>query len=67
MRPWRAVTKLPRPRGIGILCRCRLEYGSMRENIAIVGIGETPPVRRSDKNLRELVVDAILAALEERA
>ncbi len=37
----------------------------MRENIAIVGIGETPPVRRSDKNLRELVVDAILAALDD--
>ena len=31
--------------------------------IAIVGIGETPPVRRSDKDVRELTVDAVLAAL----
>src|SRR5690349_21287096 len=33
--------------------------------IAIVGIGETKPTRRSDKSLRVLVVEAIEAALAE--
>ncbi|MCH9673255.1 MAG: thiolase family protein [Gammaproteobacteria bacterium] len=33
--------------------------------VAIVGIGETPPVRRSDKDVRTLVIDACLAALED--
>jgi acetyl-CoA acetyltransferase len=34
-----------------------------RNSIAIVGIGETRPVRRSDKGLRTLVVEAIEMAL----
>jgi len=33
--------------------------------IAIVGIGQTAPVRRSDKGIRELVVEAIELALED--
>ena len=33
--------------------------------IAIVGIGETPPVRRSAKSLKELVIDACSAALAD--
>lgn len=33
--------------------------------IAIVGIGETPPVRRSPKSLRTLVVDAVVEALAD--
>lgn len=33
--------------------------------IAIVGIGQTTPVRRSDKGIRELVVEAIELALED--
>lgn len=37
----------------------------MTKDIAIVGIGETPPTRRSDKDIRELAVDAIEAALAD--
>jgi acetyl-CoA acetyltransferase len=33
--------------------------------IAIVGVGETPAVRRSEKNLRALVVEAIANALDD--
>jgi acetyl-CoA acetyltransferase len=33
--------------------------------IAIVGVGETAPVRRSDKDLRTLAVEAALAALDD--
>lgn len=33
--------------------------------IAIVGIGQTTPVRRSDKGIRELVVEAIELAIED--
>ncbi|HQT11760.1 thiolase family protein [Reyranella sp.] len=36
----------------------------MTRVIAIVGIGETPPVRRSGRSLRAMVVDAVLAALD---
>ncbi len=32
---------------------------------AIVGIGETPPVRRSGRTLRAMVVDAVMAALAD--
>lgn len=34
-------------------------------SIAIVGIGETPPARRSDKDVRTLTIDAVLAALDD--
>ena len=37
----------------------------MREGIAIAGIGETPPARRSDKDVRALVIDACIAALDD--
>ncbi|MEQ8349770.1 MAG: thiolase family protein [Sneathiellaceae bacterium] len=37
----------------------------MSREIAIVGIGETPPTRRSDKDIRALAVDAIEAALAD--
>jgi acetyl-CoA acetyltransferase len=37
----------------------------MTSGISIVGIGETPPIRRSGKNLRAMVIDAVLAALED--
>jgi acetyl-CoA acetyltransferase len=37
----------------------------MTPDIAIVGIGETPPVRRSDRDLRALVLDAVYAALDD--
>ena len=37
----------------------------MTREIAIVGIGETPPVRRSGRSLRAMVVDAVLAALDD--
>lgn len=33
--------------------------------IAIVGVGETPPVRRSGKSLRALVVEAVANALDD--
>lgn len=33
--------------------------------IAIVGVGETPAVRRSEKNLRALVVEAVANALDD--
>ena len=33
--------------------------------IAIVGIGETPPVRRSGRTLHAMVVDAVMAALAD--
>ena len=33
--------------------------------VAIVGVGETPPVRRSPKDVRALTVDAVVAALED--
>ena len=33
--------------------------------IAIVGVGETPPVRRSEKDVRALTIDAVLAALDD--
>jgi len=37
----------------------------MSKDIAIVGIGETPAVRRSDTNLRGMVIEAVLAALDD--
>lgn len=37
----------------------------MLQEIAIVGIGETPPARRSEKDVRALTVDAVMAALED--
>lgn len=37
----------------------------MTDNIAIVGIGETPPARRSQKDVRALVIDAVMAALDD--
>lgn len=37
----------------------------MSETIAIVGISETPPARRSPVPLKEAVVDCVLAALDE--
>ncbi len=37
----------------------------MNVPIAIVGIGETPPARRSERDLRALVLDAVGAALED--
>lgn len=37
----------------------------MEKNIAIVGVGETPAVRRSDKDVRAMAVDAAMAALED--
>lgn len=37
----------------------------MSRRAVIVGIGETPPARRSPHGIRALVVDACLAALEE--
>lgn len=37
----------------------------MSTEIAIVGIGETPPCRRSEKDIRALAVDAIAAALAD--
>ena len=33
--------------------------------IAIVGVGETPAVRRSEKSLRALVVEAVANALDD--
>jgi acetyl-CoA acetyltransferase len=35
----------------------------MASGISIVGIGETPPSRRSDASLRSMVVDAVLASI----
>src|SRR6201985_2085868 len=35
----------------------------MARGISIVGIGETPPARRSHAGLRSMVVDAVLAAI----
>lgn len=35
----------------------------MTRDIAIVGIGETPPMRRSGRTVRAMVVDAVMAAL----
>lgn len=37
----------------------------MKPNVAIVGVGETRPVRRSDKDIRALVVEAVLSALDD--
>ena len=37
----------------------------MRDDIAIVGIGETPALRRSDKDVREMTLEAVLAAIED--
>lgn len=37
----------------------------MTQPIAIVGVGETPSVRKADKDLRALCVDAVLAALDD--
>jgi acetyl-CoA acetyltransferase len=37
----------------------------MTPDIAIVGIGETAPVRRSPRNLRSQVVEAVYAALDD--
>ncbi len=37
----------------------------LRGVAAIAGIGETVPVRRSGRDIRELVVEAVLAALED--
>ena len=37
----------------------------MSKDIAIVGIGETPAVRRSPKDIRELTLDAIFMALDD--
>lgn len=37
----------------------------MSNNIAIVGVGETTPRRRADKDIRGLVVEAALAALDD--
>ncbi len=37
----------------------------MNASIAIVGVGETPPARRSEHDLRALVLDAVCAALED--
>ncbi|MBX3596890.1 MAG: thiolase family protein [Rhizobiaceae bacterium] len=38
---------------------------SHHDPVCIVGIGETPPVRRSDKNLRQLVIDASIEAIAD--
>ena len=37
----------------------------MTSGISIVGIGETPPARRSHASLRSMVVDAVLAAIQD--
>jgi acetyl-CoA acetyltransferase len=37
----------------------------MKDSVAIVGVGETPPVRRSPKDIRTLVIEAILDALSD--
>ncbi len=37
----------------------------MNHDIAIVGVGQTRPVRRSDRDLRALVVEAVQLALED--
>ncbi|MDP6709052.1 MAG: thiolase family protein [Alphaproteobacteria bacterium] len=37
----------------------------MKPDIAIVGVAETAPVRRADKDIRALVVEAVLAALDD--
>jgi acetyl-CoA acetyltransferase len=37
----------------------------LTSGIAIVGIGETPAVRRSGRNVREMALDAIFAALDD--
>lgn len=37
----------------------------MATDIAIVGVGQTPPVRRADKPLRALAVDAVQLALDD--
>jgi acetyl-CoA acetyltransferase len=37
----------------------------MTSGISIVGIGETPPARRSHAGLRSMVVDAVLAAIQD--
>lgn len=37
----------------------------MNPDIAIVGIGETPPVRRSPRDLRSLVINAVYEALDD--
>jgi acetyl-CoA acetyltransferase len=34
-------------------------------DVAIVGIGETPPVRKSDRGLHQLVIDSVLEALDD--
>lgn len=37
----------------------------MNDDIAIVGVGQTAPVRRSDRDLRALVIEAVQLALED--
>ncbi|MBT3332884.1 MAG: thiolase family protein [Rhodospirillaceae bacterium] len=37
----------------------------MKLDVAIVGVAETPPMRRSDKGVRGLVIDSVLAALDD--
>jgi acetyl-CoA acetyltransferase len=37
----------------------------MTSGISIVGIGETPPARRSRAGLRSMVIDAVLAAIQD--
>ena len=37
----------------------------MNKDIAIVGVGQTPPVRRSDKPIRQLAVEAVQLALAD--
>ena len=39
--------------------------GRQQDPICIVGIGETPAVRRSTKNIRRMVMDAVLAAIDD--
>jgi acetyl-CoA acetyltransferase len=37
----------------------------MAAGIAIVGVAETPPLRRSDRNIRAMVTEAVLGALDD--
>ena len=37
----------------------------MKNDIAIVGVGQTPPARRADKDIRALVIDAVQLALAD--
>ena len=37
----------------------------MAAGIAIVGVAETPPLRRSDSNIRAMVTEAVLGALDD--